>query len=195
MIKLFRKVRKNLLTQGKTVQYLKYAIGEIILVVFLLTLISCESGRSDQSLRSESPSQDETEQIDRLLRDLYQSFSYDSGVEPDWELMRSVFIEGAQFVTEAVAGAPPQPQTIEDFISSWQHSIRNSASPPLKTSERIIETTARKTGRLIYVDVVFQASKSGDPSPRKPGLDSLILVNVDGVWKVLSFIIHYESKL
>ena len=34
MIKFFRKIRQNLLSQGKTGKYLKYAVGEIILVVF-----------------------------------------------------------------------------------------------------------------------------------------------------------------
>ncbi|MDP5093472.1 MAG: hypothetical protein NWQ17_09175 [Polaribacter sp.] len=33
MIKLFRKIRQNLLNEGKTSKYIKYAIGEIILVV------------------------------------------------------------------------------------------------------------------------------------------------------------------
>lgn len=33
MIKFFRKIRQNLLSEGKTVKYLKYATGEIILVV------------------------------------------------------------------------------------------------------------------------------------------------------------------
>ena len=33
MIKFFRKIRQNLLSEGKTVKYFKYAIGEIILVV------------------------------------------------------------------------------------------------------------------------------------------------------------------
>lgn len=33
MIKLFRNIRQNLLAEGKTTRYLKYAIGEIILVV------------------------------------------------------------------------------------------------------------------------------------------------------------------
>ena len=33
MIKLFRRIRKNLLFEGKTGKYLKYAIGEIVLVV------------------------------------------------------------------------------------------------------------------------------------------------------------------
>ena len=33
MIKFFRKIRQNLLSEGKTAKYLKYSIGEIILVV------------------------------------------------------------------------------------------------------------------------------------------------------------------
>ena len=33
MIKFFRKIRQKLLSEGKTGKYLKYAIGEIVLVV------------------------------------------------------------------------------------------------------------------------------------------------------------------
>ena len=33
MIKFFRKIRQNLLSEGKSRKYFKYAIGEIILVV------------------------------------------------------------------------------------------------------------------------------------------------------------------
>ena len=33
MIKFFRKIRQNLLSEGNTGKYFKYAIGEIILVV------------------------------------------------------------------------------------------------------------------------------------------------------------------
>ncbi len=33
MIKFFRRIRQNLLSEGKTGKYFKYAIGEIILVV------------------------------------------------------------------------------------------------------------------------------------------------------------------
>ncbi|SDB19781.1 hypothetical protein SAMN03097699_0048 [Flavobacteriaceae bacterium MAR_2010_188] len=39
MIKLFRNIRQNLLSEGKTTKYLKYAISEIILVV-IVTLIA-----------------------------------------------------------------------------------------------------------------------------------------------------------
>lgn len=38
MIKFFRKIRQNLLSEGKTGKYLKYAIGEIVLVVIGILL-------------------------------------------------------------------------------------------------------------------------------------------------------------
>lgn len=38
MIKLFRNIRKNLVTEGKTTNYFKYAIGEIVLVMIGILL-------------------------------------------------------------------------------------------------------------------------------------------------------------
>jgi hypothetical protein len=38
MLKFFRKIRQNLLSEGKTSKYLKYAIGEIILVVIGISI-------------------------------------------------------------------------------------------------------------------------------------------------------------
>ncbi|MET6991194.1 DUF6090 family protein [Sediminicola arcticus] len=38
MLKFFRNIRQNLLTEGKTGKYLKYALGEIILVMIGILL-------------------------------------------------------------------------------------------------------------------------------------------------------------
>ena len=168
---------------------------KIVLALFFVSLIGCESNYFDKLLKTESLTPDETEQVDILLKNLYQSFCYGNAEEPDWELMRSVFFEGAQFVSEVPQGGTPNPQTIEEFISSWQNSIRKSDSPTIETTERILETKATKIGNLIRVDILFQGSKSNETSPKKPGLDSLVLANVDGIWKILSFIVQYESKL
>lgn len=50
-------------------------------------------------------------------------------------------------------------------------------------------------GELVRVDVVFYGKELGDPHPRKPGLDSLLLARTAGSWRVLSFVVQYESKL
>jgi hypothetical protein len=47
MIKLFRRIRQNLLSEGKTGKYFKYAIGEIILVVFGILIALYINNRSN----------------------------------------------------------------------------------------------------------------------------------------------------
>ena len=52
MIKFFRRIRYNLLEKNQTGQYLKYAIGEIVLVVIgILIALSINNFNEDRILR------------------------------------------------------------------------------------------------------------------------------------------------
>lgn len=51
MLKFFRKIRQNLLNQGKTSRYFKYAIGEIVLVVIGI-LIAFNINRWNENLKN-----------------------------------------------------------------------------------------------------------------------------------------------
>lgn len=62
MIKIFRKIRQNLLSEGKTGKYLKYAIGEIILVVIGI-LIAVQLNNSNERRNSRN-------ELNELLIDL-----------------------------------------------------------------------------------------------------------------------------
>ncbi len=53
MIKFFRKIRRNLLSEGKTGQYLKYAIGEIVLVVIGI-LIALQINNLNESKKDDT---------------------------------------------------------------------------------------------------------------------------------------------
>jgi len=54
MIKFFRNIRKNLLNEGKTSKYLKYAIGEIVLVVIgILIALQINNWNEDRIERKE----------------------------------------------------------------------------------------------------------------------------------------------
>ncbi len=54
MIKFFRKIRQNLLSEGKTGKYLKYAIGEIVLVIIgILIALSINNWNTNRKLKSE----------------------------------------------------------------------------------------------------------------------------------------------
>ncbi len=71
MIKFFRKIRQQLLSEGKTGQYLKYAIGEIVLVVIgiliALQINNWNQGRLDEK-RSLEYHQRLLEDMDRVIQ-------------------------------------------------------------------------------------------------------------------------------
>ena len=66
MIKFFRKIRQNLLSEGKTGKYLKYAFGEIVLVVIGI-LIALQINNWNEK-RKESNKEDQL--VDVLITDL-----------------------------------------------------------------------------------------------------------------------------
>ena len=91
MIKFFRKIRQNLLSEGKTGKYLKYAIGEIILVVIgILIAVSINNwndARKDKiteqkvlkTLRSDFKSnktqlQDNIDETEKMVSNISQLF-------------------------------------------------------------------------------------------------------------------------
>lgn len=66
MIKFFRKIRQNLLSQGKTRKYIKYALGEILLVMIgiLLALQVNNWNENQKALRSKDL------YVQRMINDL-----------------------------------------------------------------------------------------------------------------------------
>ena len=66
MIKFFRKIRQNLLSEGKTRKYFKYAIGEIILVVIGILIALSINNWNEQRKESDL----ELEMLNGLSNDL-----------------------------------------------------------------------------------------------------------------------------
>jgi hypothetical protein len=69
MIKFFRKIRQNLLAEGKIVKYIKYAIGEIILVMIGILLALTINSWNQNRLNS----QQESVYLANLKNDLLQN--------------------------------------------------------------------------------------------------------------------------
>jgi len=66
MIKFFRKIRQNLLSEGKTGKYFKYAIGEILLVVIGILIALSINNWNDQRKQKLA----ETEQLKSIKSEL-----------------------------------------------------------------------------------------------------------------------------
>ena len=113
MIKLFRNIRKNLLAEGKTSRYLKYAIGEIILVVIgiLIALQVSNWNKQNEDRKLEK------RYISELMLDLQQdSIFISESIQRSYEQTVSKnkladYFEGQQFTEDSL---------VAYFSSQWK---------------------------------------------------------------------------
>jgi len=91
MIKFFRKIRYNLMETGKTGKYLKYAIGEIVLVVIgILIALSINNWNENKKERKL-----ETKVLSELLTSLENNYNYmlsDSLYRATWNASSDIVI-------------------------------------------------------------------------------------------------------
>lgn len=95
MIKFFRKIRQNLLSEGKTGKYLKYALGEIMLVVIgILIALQINNWNEQRKLDKEISKINKRLilDLDNDIRELYVQQSY-------WDKMIPVFNKVKDSVT------------------------------------------------------------------------------------------------
>lgn len=88
MIKFFRKIRQNLLSEGKTGKYLKYAIGEIILVVIgILIALQINNWNTESENKAKIDNTLKQVQAD-LLNDIKEITELKKGHQRDFDITR-----------------------------------------------------------------------------------------------------------
>ena len=84
MIKFFRKIRQNLLSEGKTGKYFKYAFGEIVLVVIGI-LIALQINNWNENRKNYAKSKNYLTEIESDLKK--DTINFNSGIETLNELI------------------------------------------------------------------------------------------------------------
>jgi len=142
MIKFFRKIRQNLLSEGKTGKYFKYAVGEIVLVVIgILIALSINNWNENRK----------TKQFEyRILNDIRM------GMEGNlWQLNMSLIanrksIESADIILQALGENLPYHDSLDLHFSRSIHwsspTFGNAGYESLKTygTNLITNDTIRK---------------------------------------------------
>lgn len=91
MIKFFRNIRKSLLNEGKTSKYLKYALGEIVLVVIGILIALQISNWNEQK------------KIEKSIADHLVIFKQNlEEDQPQLEELQQEMVENAEYVTLAM---------------------------------------------------------------------------------------------
>ena len=131
MIKFFRKIRYNLMEQNKTSKYLKYAIGEIALVVIgILIAIQLNSARDNNNKRIE-----EIIRLENILSDLNQDkVELKKIIERRKSKANSAKIMEGYYHTKKV-------DNLTDYYSNWVNVlIWEAHNPSLLTFKELLNS-------------------------------------------------------
>lgn len=131
MIKFFRTIRQNLLSDGKTGKYLKYAFGEILLVVLgILIAIQLNSAKDKNNERIE-----EIGRLENILSDLNQDkVALKNIIERRKSKANSAKIMEGFYHTKKV-------DNLTDYYSNWVNVVIWEAhNPSLLTFKELLNS-------------------------------------------------------
>lgn len=132
--------------------------------------------------------------IDTTLALLYQSFSFEKGQEPQWNVMRSLFLDGASFVDPISDSARPKAIGVEAFIANFREAVLHAPAFREGLQERIVAARVDRFGHIAHAYVTFEGLVPGERRVQTRGVDSIQLVLSDSRWMVASFTTQYEKK-
>ncbi|MFT4805196.1 MAG: hypothetical protein ACJAS3_001332 [Roseivirga sp.] len=159
MTKFFRKIRQNLLSEGRTRKYLKYAIGEIVLVVIGI-LIALQLNNLNESKKNSVFEKE-------ILSQIQENLKNDRLVLKKIELNFSKAISSSDKILNAEVS-----QQTEDSIKSWLGTIiQFDRFQPLTNAYEVVKSNgldriSNKQLRFLlgryYDDEAFRIIKSAN---------------------------------
>ena len=133
MIKFLRKIRYNLMEQNKTGKYLKYALGEILLVMIgILLALQVNNWNNNKQ---------ETRELHNFLKNIRRNIQEDLVNIDEMKTRRISSIERSEKYTEFVHGEHDETTDYEEMVTisyqlfkDWTFKSNNSGFEALKNS-------------------------------------------------------------
>lgn len=135
----------------------------------------------------------EEAKIEGLIDSLYTAFCFDPEGVADWRRMRSLFADGANFVSPIQPGRPVKIVDADGFVADFKQWIETSAVGRTGLHERVTKTRIEVFANIAHAFVTFEGFVPGQEQRQTLGVDSLQLVLEEGEWKVASFSSQYTS--
>jgi len=179
MIKFFRNIRKTLIEESKTTKYLKYAIGEIVLVVFGILIALSINNWNDKKKNNET----ELLYYNRILEDfeLDKKLIDESKQKADYRIELS-----KQTLLDLNSGTKNKHEIINQFILPGRSEVyqpRNVTFKDLVSSGnlKLINDITIKNSLIQYYSELenkqFQLNQNRDETTRR--VFDLVNTNID----------------
>jgi len=143
-------------------------------------LISCTVGAWSEPQKP-PPGKEPFQTAEGLVTALYESVTFEAGSTPDWDHVRSMFIDEAVIVLRT-SRQDTTVFSVEGFVGDFVTFIERADAGRTGFSERIIRTRPMVFGDIAHVLVLYEASIPGSLRPPQQGVDSFSLIRKHGRW-------------
>ncbi len=135
----------------------------------------------------------DTASIDSILHALYESISHEVGGRPDWERLRSLFIQGARIIPPALESAPLVVMDLETFVARVEENLDRREDDEEGFHEMELARRVERFGNVAHVWSTYETRSSlQDPSPASRGVNSFQFVHYDERWWVMTILWDIE---
>ena len=122
---------------------------------------------------------------DKTVQKLYDLVTFDAGTTPDWDKVRSLFIEEAVIVLRT-GWDSTSIFTLEGFVNDFVTFAENPNVKAAGFSETIIKMKTLEFGDMANVLVLYEAHVTGSERPPQQGVDNFSLIKKNGQWWIIS---------
>lgn len=157
---------------------------------FLFIFSNCTPDEVGQDVPPAENTEPDAE-ITAVIDDLYTSINYDGEEGPDWELLRSCFLEGAEMIP--VTDSSLTRMSVDDFIDLYGGQIESGIIRTAREYE--IHQTGEQFAGIAQVFSTYETEVvTVEDTLGKRGINSIQLLKSDGEWKIASIIWFDENE-
>lgn len=155
------------------------------LTLFLLSIFF--SFHSITGIGQDVPKEPSAASAEDVVRQLYDLVTFEAGETPDWEIVKSLFVEEAVIVLRATK-TTHNVFSREGFVEDFQNFIDRAKVDQTGFIEKIVSLKMVELGDVAHCWVVYEASIPGWGRPPQKGVDSFQLLKRNGQWKIVSIL-------
>ena len=120
-----------------------------------------------------------------MVRTLYGLVTFEPGTIPDWDEVRSLFLDEAVVVLRT-SRTESTVFSLDGFVNDFVTFIERANAVETGFEERIIRLVPTEFHDIAHVWVLYEARVPGSARPPQQGVDSFSLMRRNGRWLVVS---------
>jgi len=138
-------------------------------------------------LRPREPSAPEEprESAEDVVRRLYDLVTTEAGQTPDWDAVRSLFVEQA-VICLRTSREELTVFDVDGFVADFVAFIERADVERTGFTERVLATRSTVYGDIAHVLVLFDSQIPGSGRPPGKGIDSFELIRREGRWRIVA---------